>query len=113
MPKTIEEQCGAAKPSDDGTVDADVIAILGVAPAFALALTFLTAAQSTGVLFENSVSNAQRQNIIAQTALNQGILHTYSVGSMAAANSISHMDPKEAEQVNESLLGTLCRYFSR
>ncbi|AEV38665.1 hypothetical protein PSE_4161 [Pseudovibrio sp. FO-BEG1] len=113
MPKTIEEQCGSTKPSDGGAVDADIIALLGVAPAFALGLTFLTAAQSTGVLFENSVANAQRQNIIAQTALSQGILHTYSVGSMAAANSISHMDPQEIEQVNESLLETLRRYFSR
>ncbi|WP_208978191.1 RebB family R body protein [Pseudovibrio denitrificans] len=71
MPKTIEEQCGSTKPSDGGAVDADIIALLGVAPAFALGLTFLTAAQSTGVLFENSVANAQRQNIIAQTALSR------------------------------------------
>ncbi len=113
MPKTIEEQCGAAKPSDGGVLDAEVIAILGVAPAFALAITYLAAAQSTGVLFENSVANAQRQNVIAQSALNQGILHTYSVGSMAAASSIAHMDPKEVEPLNESLLETMSRYFSR
>lgn len=113
MPKTIEEQCSAVAPSNGTAVEADVIALLGVAPGFAMALTYLTAAQSTGVLFENAVANAQRQNIIAQCALNEGILHTYSVGSMAAANSIAHMDPKEVEPVNDSLLDTLRHYFSR
>ncbi len=113
MPKTIDEKCGAASSSDGGAVEAGVIELLAVAPAFALALTYLSAAQTTGILFENAVANAQRQNIIAQSALNQGILHTYSVGSMAAANSISHMDPKELEQIDESMLDTLRRYFAR
>ncbi|SDR36496.1 RebB family R body protein [Pseudovibrio sp. Tun.PSC04-5.I4] len=113
MPKIIEEQCGVPTPSDGEMSEANVIQLLGVAPAFAMALTFLTAAQSTGVLFENSVATAQRQNTIAQCALTQGILHIHSVGTMAAATSVAHMDPKEVEQAADSLLSNMCKYFKR
>ncbi|KZL21416.1 Killing trait [Pseudovibrio axinellae] len=112
MPKTIEKQSGVSNNAGDEAFDANPVEVLGVAPAFAMALTYLSAAQSTGILFENAVANAQRQNIIAQSALNQGILHMFSVGSMAAANSTSHMDSQDGEQVNESLLSSLRRYFS-
>lgn len=113
MPKIIEEQCGVPEPSDGGNVEADVIELLGVAPAFALALTYLTAAQSTGVLFENAVARSQQQNIIAQTALNQAVLQMFSVGTTAAANSVAHMEHSEDEQTTQSLIPTLQRYFSR
>lgn len=67
--------------------------VVNMAPNIAVALASIAAAAALGVLFENSVSQSQQQNTIAMAAVSQGVLQIYSVGTMATANSVVHLEP--------------------
>ncbi|MDF2554082.1 MAG: body protein RebB-like protein [Chryseobacterium sp.] len=56
-------------------------------PAFPYSQIYLNAGHSTGIMFQNSVNNQNNQNILDQAANNQGIIHIYSIPTIAAAGA--------------------------
>jgi hypothetical protein len=60
-------------------------------PAMAMGTLYQSMAHSTGILFENAVSNQQQQNILAQAATTQGVMQIYSVDTMADALAVARM----------------------
>ncbi|MBD8876362.1 R body protein RebB-like protein [Roseibium polysiphoniae] len=63
------------------------VKVVGESPAMALSTLYQSMAHSTGVLFENAVSAQQQQNILAQAAVNQGVMQIYSLDTTAAAGA--------------------------
>ncbi len=63
------------------------VKVVGEAPAMAISTLYQSMAHSTGVLFENAVSAQQQQNILAQAAVNQGVMQIYSLDTTAAAGA--------------------------
>ncbi|MEJ8474769.1 RebB family R body protein [Roseibium algae] len=63
------------------------VKVVGEAPAMALGTLYQSMAHSTGVLFENAVSAQQQQNILAQAAVNQGVMQIYSLDTTAVAGA--------------------------
>jgi hypothetical protein len=63
------------------------VKVVGEAPAMALSTLYQSMAHSTGVLFENAVSAQQQQNILAQAAVNQGVMQIYSLDTTAVAGA--------------------------
>lgn len=61
---------------------------LDEAPAIELGNVYQTITHSTGILFENAVSNQQQQNALAQAAANQGVMQIYSLDTAADAVSV-------------------------
>lgn len=61
------------------------VKVVGEAPAMAMGTLFQTMAHSTGILFENAVSQQQQGNTLAQAAVNQGVMQIYSVDTLAGA----------------------------
>jgi hypothetical protein len=63
------------------------VKVVAEAPAMAMATMYQTMAHSTGILFENAVAAQQQQNILAQAAVNQGVMQIYSLDTTAAAGA--------------------------
>ncbi|WP_417670747.1 RebB family R body protein [Roseibium sp.] len=63
------------------------VKVVGESPAMAMSTLYQSMAHSTGVLFENAVSAQQQQNILAQAAVNQGVMQIYSLDTTAAAGA--------------------------
>ncbi|MBK1897312.1 RebB family R body protein [Chryseobacterium sp. YIM B02567] len=61
------------------------------AGSIALGSMYQSLAHSTGILFENAVSNQNQQNSLAQAAANQGIMQIYSLDTVADAVGIAMM----------------------
>jgi hypothetical protein len=53
----------------------------------AISTLYQSMAHSTGILFENAVAAQQQQNILAQAAVNQGVMQIYSMDTMAGAGA--------------------------
>lgn len=80
------------------------VKVLGDAPAMAMGSIYQTMAHSTGILFENAVSQQQQLAIAAQAATNQGVIQLYSIAGMADAASTSKL---ASSDVPDSLLALL------
>lgn len=63
------------------------VKVVGESPAMALSTLYQSMAHSTGVLFENAVAAQQQQNILAQAAVNQGVMQIYSLDTTAVAGA--------------------------
>jgi hypothetical protein len=53
----------------------------------AMGSIYQTMAHSTGILFENAVSQQQQQNTLSQAAANQGVMQIYTLDTTAAAGA--------------------------
>jgi hypothetical protein len=72
---------------------------LGAAPGIALATLYQALAQSTTILFANSVAAQQQQNMLAQAAAAQGVIQLYSFVTLAdadAAVGLSESSPQNS-----------------
>jgi hypothetical protein len=63
------------------------VKVLAEAPAMAMGSIYQSIAHATGILFENAVYAQQQQNVIAQAATTQGVMHIYSIDTTAAGNA--------------------------
>jgi len=63
------------------------VKVVGEAPAMAMGSIYQTMAHSTGILFENAVSQQQQQNTLSQAAANQGVMQIYTLDTTAAAGA--------------------------
>ncbi|GAA0773828.1 MULTISPECIES: RebB family R body protein [Stappiaceae] len=63
------------------------VKVVGESPAMAISTLYQSMAHSTGILFENAVAAQQQQNILAQAAVNQGVMQIYSMDTMAGAGA--------------------------
>jgi len=64
------------------------VKVVAESPAMALANVYQTAAHSTGIMFENAMTNQNQHNIVTQAATTQGISQIYSKDTIADAISI-------------------------
>ncbi|HJS14593.1 MAG TPA: RebB family R body protein [Rheinheimera sp.] len=67
------------------------VKVVAEAPAMAMGTLYQSMAHSTGIMFENAVSNQQQQNTLAQAAANQGVMQIYSVDTIADATAVAKM----------------------
>jgi hypothetical protein len=79
-----------AEQITDAVTQANV-EVVAAAPAMAMGSLFQTMNHSTGLTFENSVSNQNLQNMTAQAASTQGIMQMYSVDTISDAISVAKM----------------------
>lgn len=63
------------------------IKVIGEAPAFAMGSIYQSMAHSTGILFENAIAAQRQQNVLAQAAANQGVMHIYSIDTTSTAGA--------------------------
>ncbi|GAA0659745.1 RebB family R body protein [Rheinheimera tangshanensis] len=67
------------------------VKVVPESPAIAMGTLYQSMAHSTGILFENAVSNQRQQDILAQAATTQGVKQIYSVDTMADALAVTTM----------------------
>ncbi len=67
------------------------VKVVAESPAMAMGSVYQTAAHSTGLMFENAVSNQNLQNMTAQAFTTQGIMQIYSVDTISDAIAIARM----------------------
>ncbi|MFS4430919.1 RebB family R body protein [Chryseobacterium indologenes] len=65
------------------------VKVVAESPAMALSNVYQTAAHSTGIMFENAMTNQNQHNIVTQAATTQGITQIYSKDTIADAISIA------------------------
>lgn len=87
------------------------VKVIGEAPAMALASVYQAMAHSNGVLFQNGVAAQQQQNILAQAAVNQGVMQIYSLDTTAAAGATEKVAQTGVADNMTSLI-TVLRAFS-
>lgn len=107
MPDTVNPQITDAAvtafptPVNSQITDAvtqENVKVLGEAPAMAMGTIYQALAHSTGLLFENAVSQQQQQSIAAQAATAQGVIQIYSVDTLAdAAGTASLPEARHAQ----------------
>jgi len=83
MPQVQEQITDAVTQSN--------VKVVAEAPAMAMGTTYQTMAHSTGLMFENSVSNQNLQNMTSQAVSNEGILQIYSLDTIADSIAIARM----------------------
>ncbi|WP_017901946.1 RebB family R body protein [Pseudomonas asplenii] len=83
------------------------------APAMAMGSLYQSLAHSTGILFENAVSNQQQQNTLAQAATTQGVMRIYSVDTSASAADVEKVAQAGVADNLTSLLTVLKSFQSR
>ena len=67
------------------------VKVVGEAPAMAMGSLYQTMAHSTGLMFENSVSNQNLQNMTAQAIATQGVMQIYSIDTISDAITVAKM----------------------
>ena len=67
------------------------VKVVGEAPAMGMGSLYQTMTHSTGLMFENSVSNQNLQNMTAQAITTQGTMQIYSVDTVSDAISVAKM----------------------
>ncbi|MCM2290798.1 RebB family R body protein [Allorhizobium sp. BGMRC 0089] len=67
------------------------VKVVAEAPAMAMGSLYQTAAHSTGLMFENSVTAQNNQNILAQAATTQGVMQIYSIDTISDAIAVVQM----------------------
>jgi|GEM_PF-4297151 hypothetical protein len=63
---------------------------VGEHPAFPYSQMYLNPVYSTGILHQNAISNQNNQNILNEAANSQGVMHIYSMPTLAAAGSLRY-----------------------
>ncbi|GMV29856.1 MAG: hypothetical protein AMXMBFR59_19810 [Rhodanobacteraceae bacterium] len=76
------------------------VKVLAESPAMAMSAIYQSLAQSTGILFENAVSQQQQQYAAAQAATNQGIIQIYSVDTLSDATAIGRLAQTSSAQID-------------
>lgn len=76
------------------------VQVLAESPAMAMGTIYQSLAHSTGILFQNAVSQQQQQYVAAQAATNQGIIHIYSVDTLSDAASTARLVQAGAAQTD-------------
>ena len=61
------------------------VKVVAEAPAMAMGTLYQSMAHSTGLMFENSVSAQNQQNIMSQGATTQGVMQIYSYDAVSNA----------------------------
>ncbi|WP_417686051.1 RebB family R body protein [Roseibium sp.] len=89
------------------------VKVVGESPAMAMSTLYQSMAHSTGVLFENAVSAQQQQNILAQAAVNQGVMQIYSLDTTAAAGASEKVAQTGVSDNLTSLLTVLNAFGGR
>lgn len=89
------------------------VKVVGESPAMAISTLYQSMAHSTGVLFENAVSAQQQQNILAQAAVNQGVMQIYSLDTTAAAGASEKVAQTGVSDNLTSLLTVLNAFSGR
>ncbi|MTH95134.1 RebB family R body protein [Roseibium sp. RKSG952] len=87
------------------------VKVVGESPAMALSSLYQASSHSTGILFENAVAAQQQQNILAQAAVNQGVMQIYSMDTMAGAGATEKVGQSGVADNLTSLL-TILNAFS-
>lgn len=82
----------------------------GNSPAVSMANMYQTLAHSQSVLFANGVNQQQQQNLVAQTAANQGTMQVYSLNTMTAAGATQKMSQTGSADNMTGLLTVLKGY---
>ena len=80
------------------------VAVLGVAPAQAMASVYQTAAHSLSIMFENNTQMQQHGQIAAQAATNMGVMHLYGSATMAGATATAKVASSDAPDFMMALL---------
>lgn len=88
------------------------IKVIGEAPAFAMGSIYQSMAQSTGILFQNSVAAQQQQNALAQAAANQGVMQIYSIDTTTTAGATDNIGQAGVADNLTSLLTVLNAFNS-
>ena len=70
----------------DGAQQSNLMDV-GEHPALVLGNFYQSPSHSTGILFQNAVSDQQQQNALSQAAANQGVMQIYSLDTFANAAS--------------------------
>jgi hypothetical protein len=83
------------------------VKVVGDAPAMAMGAIYQSLAHSTGILYENAVSQQQQIGVCAQAATNQGVIQIYSIDSMSAGVATSKIGQSDVPQTMLSLLTSL------
>ncbi len=65
--------------------------VVADAPAMAMGSLYQTSAHSTGLMFENAVSNQNLQSMTAQAFTTQGVMQVFSVDTISDAIGIARM----------------------
>jgi len=65
------------------------VKVAAEAPAIALGNVYKTAANATGIIFENAVNAQQQQNIFGQATTDQGIVQLYNIDTNGDAIAVS------------------------
>ncbi len=79
------------------------VEVLANAPALALSHLYQSMAYSTGLSFQNAVSNQQRLNVIGQAAAIQGVNLLYSLPTAADGVATSKVNMSDLPTVIASL----------
>lgn len=88
------------------------VKVVGESPAMAISTLYQSMAHSTGILFENAVAAQQQQNILAQAAVNQGVMQIYSLDTTAAAGASEKVAQTGVSDNLTSLLTVLNAFSS-
>lgn len=75
------------------------VKVLAESPAMAMSAIYQSLAHSTGILFQNAVSQQQQQYVAAQAATNQGIIQIYSIDTLSEAAAIGTLAQAGTAQV--------------
>jgi len=67
------------------------VKVVAESPAMAMGSIYQTMAHSTGIMFENAVSNQNLQNMTSLAVSNQGIQQIYSLDTVADSIAIARM----------------------
>ncbi|TWI90288.1 killing trait domain-containing protein [Roseibium hamelinense] len=89
------------------------VKVVGESPAMAMSTLYQSSAHSTGILFENAVAAQQQQNILAQAAVNQGVMQIYSMDTMAGAGATEKVAQSGVADNLTSLLTVLNAFGGR
>lgn len=109
MPETVNPQITDAAvtafptPVNSQITDAVTqanVKVVAEAPAIAMGSIYQSLAHSTGILFENAVSQQQQQNALAQAAANQGVIQIYSVDTQSDAAGTAPLMRADAASPN-------------
>lgn len=65
------------------------VKVVGDAPAMAMGNIYQSMAHSTGLMFQNAVNAQNQQNILAQSATNQGVTQIYSIDTVSDAIALA------------------------
>jgi len=83
------------------------VKVLGEAPAMAMGSIYQALAHSTGILFENAVSQQQQLAIASQASTNQGVIQIYSIDTMSDAVATAKIGQSDVPDTMATLMAVM------